>query len=303
MKRMITTIILSVASLAAIYIGSIFLHTFFYSHGYDAGSIGKRLIIGHRGGAGIGAENSLSCLKRGIDTGADMIEIDLHQTSDGVLVVNHDPTVDRTTNGSGCSADISLYVRMTYKEISALRIVDRQKNLTNDHIASFDEVLTLFAEERRKGSKVKLLIEIKYPYTNAYQGIEKRMLDTINKYQAEGWVVVQSFADDVLAKVHALAPSIRLEKLLICKLPFLPYIVDGARITYFSYKKYDYVSSFNFYYLSLTHSLVDDIHSHGKEVKMWTIDGLDAPQLDVDGIITDRPDIWCMERNAYGPHL
>lgn len=297
MKRMTTTVILTATALVLIYIGSIFMHTFFYSHGYKAKDIGTKLIIGHRGGAGIGAENSLSCLKRGIDTGVDMIEIDIHQTSDGIVVVNHDPTLDRTTNGTGTIAE------MTYKEISHLLIVDRNKKTTGDHIATFDETMAMFAAERRKGRNVRLLIEIKYPYRDAYDGIERRMLDIINRYEAKDWVVVQSFADDVLLKVHALDPDIRLEKLLICKLPFLPYIIDGARITRFSYEKYDYVASFNFYYLALKHSLVDDIHRHGKEVKMWTIDSLDAPLLDVDGIITDRPDIWCRERNTGKPHL
>ena len=62
------------------------MHTFFYSHGYKAKDIGTKLIIGHRGGAGIVAENSLSCLKRGIDTGVDMIEIDIPSRSIRVLV-------------------------------------------------------------------------------------------------------------------------------------------------------------------------------------------------------------------------
>lgn len=290
MKRMTVISIIIALSLVAIYIGSIFIQTFFYAHGYDSNLIAGRTIIGHRGGAGIGAENSLTCLKRGIDTGADMIEIDLHQTSDGVVVVNHDPTVDRTSDGTGTIA------RMTYKEISRLHIVNEDGEPTADHIATFEEVLQLFAHERSKGRDVKLLAEIKYPYKNAYDGIEKRMLDIIDAHDARSWIAVQSFADDVIEKVHALAPAMRVEKLLICKLPFLPYIVDGLRITKFSYGKYHYVASLNFYYLALSHQLIANMHKQGKEVKMWTVDGVDAPRMNVDGIITDRPDIWCKER-------
>lgn len=290
MKRMTIIALIIVLSIVAIYIGSIFLHTFFYAHGYDKNSIAHRTIIGHRGGAGIGAENSLTCLKRGIATGADMIEIDLHQTVDGVVVVSHDPTVDRMTDGTGTIA------QMTYREISRLHIVNKDGEPTSDHVATFEEVVELFAEERSKGSDVKLLVEIKYPYKNAYAGIEKRMLDIISAHEAENWIVVQSFADDVIEKVHELAPAIRVEKLLICKLPFLPLIVDGLRITRFSYEKYHYVASFNFYYRALNHQLIADIHKHGKEVKMWTTDGTDTPRMDVDGIITDRPDLWCKEK-------
>ena len=290
MNRMTIIAIITILTLVIVYVGSIFVQPFFYAHGYDKKTIAGKLIIGHRGGAGIGAENSLTCLKRGIDTGADMIEIDLHQTQDSIIVVNHDPTVNRTTNGSGTIA------KMTYEEISQLRIVSKEGDVTDDHIATFEEILELFANERGKGRDVKLLVEIKYPFKNAYNGIEKRMLNLINAYNAKNWVVIQSFADDVIEKVHELDPTIRVEKLLICKLPFLPYIVDGMRITRFSYEKYHYVSSFNFYYLGLSHSMIADIHKQGKEVKMWTIDELDAPLMDVDGIITARPDIWCKER-------
>lgn len=290
MNRMTIIAIITILTLVIVYVGSIFVQPFFYAHGYDKKTIAGKLIIGHRGGAGIGAENSLTCLKRGIDTGADMIEIDLHQTQDSIIVVNHDPTVNRTTNGSGTIA------KMTYKEISRLRIVSKEGDVTDDHIATFEEILELFANERGKGRDVKLLVEIKYPFKNAYNGIEKRMLNLINAYNAKNWVVIQSFADDVIEKVHELDSTIKVEKLLICRLPFLPYIVDGMRITRFSYEKYHYVSSFNFYYLGLSHSMIADIHKQGKEVKMWTIDELDAPLMDVDGIITDRPDIWCKER-------
>ena len=45
-------------------------------------------------------------------------------------------------------------------------------------------------------------------------------------------------------------------------------------------------------------SMIDDIHRHGKEVKLWTMQGTDAPVLDADGFITDRPDLWMCSREA-----
>lgn len=284
---MIFIISITVIALILIYLGIIFIPALFYARGYDNVLLNGRSIIAHRGGAGLGTENSLTCLKRGIESGADMVEIDIHQSRDGVVVVCHDATVDRTSNGSGVIA------KMDYEEIARLRLVNKQGEPTDDHIATFDEVLTLFETERSKGRQVKLLVEIKYPYKHAYDGIERRMLDLIAAHHAESWVVVQSFADEVIEKVHQLAPTIRVEKLLIAKLPFLPYIIDGKQITPFSFEKYHYVASFNFYYCSLNHHLIQDIHRHGKEVKMWTLEGTKAPRMEVDGIITDRPDLWC----------
>ena len=69
--------------------------------------------------------------------------------------------------------------------------------------------------------------------------------------------------------------------------------MDWFHFSYFSYEKYHYISSFNMNYLWLTRSFLNDIHSHGKEVKVWTLEAPKAPHLDVDGIITNRPDLWC----------
>lgn len=79
----------------------------------------KMLIVGHRGGAGMAPENSLQCIEKGIQTGADMIEIDIHLTKDGELVVCHDQTIDRTTTGTGKIAE------MTLSEIRKFHIVDK----------------------------------------------------------------------------------------------------------------------------------------------------------------------------------
>ncbi len=96
----------------------------------------------------------------------------------------------------------------------------------------------------------------------------------------------ENFSDE------ALAPELRLEKLLICRMRGLPMIFDGG-FSAFDYDRYRHVSSFNFYANSVTRSIIDDMHAHGKEVKIWTLDSpASAPDLPVDGIITDRPDLW-----------
>ncbi|MBH0193278.1 MAG: glycerophosphodiester phosphodiesterase, partial [Nitrospira sp.] len=59
------------------------------------------LRIGHRGAAGHAPENTLAAIQKGIDLGVDFVEIDLRRTADGALVVLHDASVNRTTNGRG----------------------------------------------------------------------------------------------------------------------------------------------------------------------------------------------------------
>jgi glycerophosphoryl diester phosphodiesterase len=76
---------------------------------------GASLLIAHRGGSGLAPENTMEAFRNGVDTwGADMVELDVHASLDGHCVVIHDPTVDRTTDGSGAVA------RMTLAELREL---------------------------------------------------------------------------------------------------------------------------------------------------------------------------------------
>lgn len=277
--------------LLIVYLGFPVLLHVFNEWGYNKNELKDMEIIGHRGGASIGPENTLACYKKGIEAGADMIEIDIHLTKDSGIVVCHDQSINRTTNGKG------LIRELTLNEIRQYRCLDADGNVTDQQVPTLDEVFDLMLETRAAGNPCKLLIEIKRT-RNIYQGIEELLLEKINSCNAKDWIIVQSFNDFALERIHQLDPSVRLEKLFFFKLPGLPVIMDWFHFTTFSYEKYHYISSFNMNYLWLTRSFLRDIHSHGKEVKVWTLEGTDAPRLDVDGIITNRPDLWCKERGA-----
>jgi len=251
----------------------------FTPRGFAADKDKRPLIVAHRGGAELGQENTLSCIELGIAAGADMVEIDVHYTKDNHIVVMHDTTVDRTTNGKG---EISA---MTLAQVRELRIKDASGNITGDLVPTLDEVMELVQ------GRVKLLIEVK-PAGIKYEGIEQALMDTIHKYDAQSWVVVQSFDDAILEKLHAISPAQRLEKLFIFRFPGVPLVFDG-NVTAFSFEKYSYISSFNIHYSAASQSLINEIHRHGKEVKIWTVRGPQStPAVTVDGIITDRPDLW-----------
>lgn len=277
-KRIVLAGVGSVALVAG-YAAVSALSNVFYKKGYTAQEIARLIVVAHRGGAALGPENTLLAIERGIASGADMVEIDIHQTSDGKVVVCHDESIDRTTNGRGLIRDL------TFEEIRGFNIVDKDGNVTDQKIPTLDEVLDLI------DGKVKLLVEIKRT-ADIYQGIEQQLVDAIAAHKASSWVVAQSFNDSVLEKLHAISPDLRLEKLWVFKLRGVDDAVDGW-VNDYSYEKYNYVSSFNFYYRSVTDSLIDEIHRHGKEVKIWTVGSpADTPHLPVDGIITDHPDLW-----------
>ena len=159
------------------------------------------IVVAHRGGAVLGPENSLGCIERGMAVGARWIEIDVHLSADGEIVVCHDPSVDRTTDGEG-------YISETdYASLRRLRLLDADGNPTGEHLPTLDEVLDLI-----KG-RANLLLEIKQS-RHSLPGIEQACVDCIRRHGATESVTIQSFDDEVLETVHRIAPEIRLEKLL-----------------------------------------------------------------------------------------
>lgn len=226
-------------------------------------------IIAHRGGAGLGNENTLSCISKGLSYGPDMIEIDVHLTSDCEVVVCHDPYIDRTTDSKGIISE------MTLEEVKAAHIVDTSGNSTNETIPTLREVI------EHIGGRAAILLEIKRE-DDTDDGLERFCLDIIYEYGLQGSIVVQSFNDIVLERFHAMDPSIRLEKLLFVR-PF--NMTEVASKTW--------ISGYNIYYCGLvTKRFVDRMHKMGKEVKVWTIKKpSQIPCGNLDGIITDRPDL------------
>lgn len=236
------------------------------------------VVTAHRGGAGYGPENSLSTIARALENGAKSIEVDVHLSNDGSVVVCHDNKVDRTTNGKGYISEMSI------EELRTLRLVNKNGDITEEQLPLLSEVLNLL------NGKAHLLLEIKR-YKDTLEGLEYAVVDLIRKFNAEKWITVQSFSDETLKKVRQFGPEIQLEKLAYCKIIGLPLLFDG-NFRYFSYSRYESVSSFNFFYGGVSQSFVDELHSNGKKVRLWTVNKVEKlPNLDVDGIITDYPDL------------
>ena len=223
------------------------------------------IIVAHRGGAALGMENSISCIEKGIAAGADMVEVDIHLTSDNQIVVCHDRTVNRTTDGKGAIKD------MTLAELRKLHLKDADGRPSNETLPTLDEVL-----ECCKG-RCSVLIEIKKK-KRLYVGIEQKAYELVKAHGMLDQVVFQSFDDEVLFKLHGIDPALRLEKL--------------SFFTFFSLEKYSFVESFNVYHWSVTKRFVRRMHEAGKEVKEWTVDKPSRVTEGVDGVITNNPAVF-----------
>ena len=237
------------------------------------------VITAHRGGAGYDLENSLRCIKRSLEAGIGSVEIDVQLSSDGYVVVCHDVSVDRTTNGEGHIAD------MTLAQLRQLRLVDANGNVTEEQLPLLSEVLELI------DGKAHLLLEIKR-YKGSGEALECAVVEELRRYDAEEWTTVQSFNDEVISTIHSLNPVLRLEKLAFFKVAGLPLIFDGG-FRCINAPLYDIVESFNFFYGGVSQSAVEQFHQAGKHVRVWTVNKLKhTPKSDVDGIITDYPDLF-----------
>ena len=229
-------------------------------------------VIAHRGGASLGAENTLGCIRKGILSGADAIEVDVHLSADGELVVCHDETVNRTTNGSG---------RIERLSLDQIRSFSIKGGEPGEKIPTLEEVV-----REVKGNCI-LLLEVKKSREGQYPGIEDKIVELLNREGMMGQVVLQSFNDGVLERFHALAPELPLEKLLICRLPF--GLCFDIKLHRFSFEDYPYVRSFNSHHALTSRRFIRDAHEHGRTVRVWTVNKPSQVRKGVDAVITNYP--------------
>lgn len=149
-------------------------------------------IIGHRGVPTLAQENSLAGGKKAFELGATMVENDIYLSADGVLVVMHDATIDRTTNGSG---EIT---SMTLKDLEKYRI-DVNKDVSEEPIPTLED----YFKEFKDNGKV-IVIEIKQNSTS----LAKPLAELIKKYDIMKQVVVITFSADVVKAVREEMPGI-----------------------------------------------------------------------------------------------
>jgi glycerophosphoryl diester phosphodiesterase len=175
--------------------------------------------IGHRGASGYAPEHTLAAYDLALALGADYIEQDLQIASDGVLVVLHDTTLDRTARGAAenCTGLVST------KTLAQIKTCDvgRWFNDANPTLARPEyvglQIPTLEEVFARYGQRVNYYIETKSPDTA--EQMEERLLALMAQHRllrpARGWrVLIQSFSAASLQKIHALDPSLPLIQLV-----------------------------------------------------------------------------------------
>lgn len=217
-------------------------------------------MIAHRGASAVEPENTLRSIRRAIEFGADFVEVDVRASADGYLVLMHDLTVDRTTNGTGFLSSL------TFDE---LRRLDAG---FGERIPTLDETVQLVR------GKARLVIEIKP------EGIEEKVVQLLKENHFENEVIITSFIHPVLKHVKELCPNIK-TGVIFSSRPVKPVNIALDAQSDSLFPKFSYINK----------ELVEQCHENVLGVFPWTVDTVEDIKcmvgLGVDGIVTNKPDL------------
>jgi glycerophosphoryl diester phosphodiesterase len=231
----------------------------------SANRVTRPLVIAHRGASGHKPENTLPAYRLAIDQRADMIEIDLHVTRDGVIVITHDEDLVGL-GGTGEIADHSA------DEIRALDAGEGER------VPTLDEVLDGF------GREIPFNLELKRSKEGPYPGLEAAVLEALHARELVPSMLFSSFFDPVLKELREQSEQARIGFLVSPRFPHKSIErakAVGAEALHPEVRLVD-------------QALVDAAHAAGLSVNVYTVDDVELMKrlidLGVDGLFTNFPD-------------
>ncbi|HKW06816.1 MAG TPA: glycerophosphodiester phosphodiesterase family protein [Candidatus Dormibacteraeota bacterium] len=203
---------------------------------------GRPLLGGHRGNPAEHPENTMRSFRSAIAVGCDLIECDVHLSADGRLVVIHDHTLDRTTNGSGLVHDL------TAAELRKLDAGDGEK------IPLLQEVIELAI------GKVGLVIELKN-LPPLYPGLEEKLINMLRQLGAIHECAVISFNHAAIHDLRKVEPALQLG------------ILEGARPLHpAAMLRETGADVYSPHWGAADPQVVKDVHAAGGAVAVWPVD-------------------------------
>lgn len=231
------------------------------------------LVIAHRGASMYAPENTIAAFELAVEMGADAIELDTMLTADGIPVVIHDQSLERTTNESGNVSS------MTVAEIKLLDAGSRfEVRFAEEKIPTLEEVFSAV------GKEILINVELKN-YTSPFDRLPETVVALVMKKGLSDRVLLSSFNPIALIKAQKASEEIR-RAALIGGGPKIARGIIEAFTDYFAL--HPEVSLVN-------QGVVDKHHAAGHQVNVWTVNEesemMKLLSMGVDGLITDKPDI------------
>jgi glycerophosphoryl diester phosphodiesterase len=230
----------------------------------------KMLVIAHRGARGEAPENTLAAFRLGLEQGCTAIELDIHMSKDGELIVCHDATLNRTTDSSGTIHEMTV---AELKRADAGRWF--HEKYAGERLPLLEEVFDLTPSE------VMINVEIKGSYGRKLEPALLQLMERKNRVEN---VVVSSFDHKSLMFLKLLEPEVRIGLLYDANISRHSALADTLGVPVYSlhpqYKRIDKED-------------VRDALARGLQVYPWTINDeahlREAVACGVSGIITDYP--------------
>lgn len=230
-------------------------------------------IFAHRGFSAVAPENTMAAFRRAAEAGADGLELDVHLSKDGEVVVIHDETVNRTTDGKGKVRELTL------EELRRLDAGSRfGKEFAGEKIPLLHEVLELVADQ-----KLWLNIELKnnkFPYP----GLEEKVLEVISRFGLSQKTVYSSFNHYSLQRIKEKQPETDTALL------YMAHLIEP-----WNYAAWAGASSIHPYWPTVTEELVRGCREQGLSLRPFTVNQSRVMgrliELGVDAIITDKVDL------------
>jgi glycerophosphoryl diester phosphodiesterase len=231
------------------------------------------LRIAHRGASAECPENTMAAFRRAIEQSADMIECDLQLTADGHVVVCHDWTVDRTTNGSGRVSDLTL------DEIRSLDAGSwRGERFAGEQVPTLEELLELALPHTQLNLELKCRAG-----ADAAHRLAMGALASVSQWNGLDSVIFSSFDAVTLEAVRDVSPYAQIG--ILWSVPPFDFAWEVARemgaIALHPAAE------------SVRPEIVDRAHDHGLAVYAWTVNELphmvDLVRAGVDGLFSDLP--------------
>lgn len=232
----------------------------------------RSLNISHRGFSGYYPENTMVAFRKAIEAGCDGIETDLHMTKDGVIVICHDETIDRTTNGTGFICDY------TYNELCEFDAgIKFSREFEGEKIPNIDEFLDYVMDKN-----LLINLELKNDMI-PYSELEKKVIDKVYEFGVEKNVILSSFNHYSMIRVKEYDKNIK----------------TGLLYTAILYKAHEYIKTVGadalhpFFSSVMNKKIVTDIKKNGIIINAYTVNEKEYMErlieLGIDGIITNYP--------------
>ncbi|MCQ2470825.1 MAG: glycerophosphodiester phosphodiesterase [Clostridia bacterium] len=230
--------------------------------------------IAHRGFSGKYPENTMLAFQKAIEVGADGIELDVHFTKDKELVIIHDETIDRTTDGTG---EVESFI---YEELSKFNAYGRfEGQFDFQKIPTLREYFELVKPVEGFITNIELKTGI-----NEYPGIEEAVLKLIDEFSLRDRIIISSFNHFSVMRFKAIAPDVK-----------CGFLEESRIIDFGAYAKKYNVEFVHPLYKCLTKDVFEEIYSNGIGINTWTVNDEDSvrflAQNNVDAVIGNFPDM------------